>query len=262
MNSEENLKQYYESYDEDGRLSSSYGMVEYLTTMRFIEKYLKTGAQIIEIGAGTGRYSHTLAKKGYHVDAVELIAHNIEVFKSHTEPDEPVTISQGNALDLSAFPDNTYDITLLLGPMYHLFTKEEQLKALSEAIRVTKPNGVVFAAYCMGDASILLYGFGRGHINEIIEKCMIDISTFNAFPNPWDLFQLYRTEDINELREHFKVAHLHQFAADGYANHIRETLAEMDEDTFNLFLKYHFATCERQGLMDISNHVVDVFRKI
>lgn len=142
---------------------------------------------------------------------------------------------------------------------------EENLKQYYEsyeAIRVTKLNGVIFAAYCMGDASILLYGFGRGHINEIIEKCMIDTSTFNAFPNPWDLFQLYRTEDINELREHFNVAHLHQFAADGYANHIRETLAEMDEDTFNLFLKYHFATCERQGLMDISNHVVDVFRKI
>lgn len=63
MNSEENLKQYYESYDEDGRLSSSYGMVEYLTTMRFIEKYLKTGAQIIEIGAGTGDTATHLPKR-------------------------------------------------------------------------------------------------------------------------------------------------------------------------------------------------------
>ena len=46
---------------------------------------------------------------------------------------EPVTITQGNALDLSAFESNTYEITLLLGPMYHLFTTEDQLKALSEA---------------------------------------------------------------------------------------------------------------------------------
>lgn len=96
--------------------------------------------------------SHALAQKGYCVDAVELVEHNIEIFRQNTTPGETVTITQGNAMDLSMFEDDTYDITLLLGPMYHLFTTEDKLKALSEAIRVTKKNGVVFAAYCMGDA--------------------------------------------------------------------------------------------------------------
>ena len=53
------------------------------------------------------------------------------------------------------------------GPMYHLFTREDKLKALSEAIRVTKKGGVVFAAYCMGDASALSYGFICGEIYNI-----------------------------------------------------------------------------------------------
>ena len=57
------LSQFYENYDEDNRLSSGYGMVEYLTTMRYIEKYLRPGMRILEIGAG-GRYSHALARKG------------------------------------------------------------------------------------------------------------------------------------------------------------------------------------------------------
>ena len=67
------LTEYYSTYDEDGRLRSKHGSVEFLTTMRYIEKYLKPGMRILEIGAGTGRYSHALAQKGYEVDAVELV---------------------------------------------------------------------------------------------------------------------------------------------------------------------------------------------
>ena len=169
------LTQYYGSYDEDNRLCSRYGMVEYLTTMRYIEKYLRPGMRILEIGAATGRYSHCLAQQGYEVDAVELIEHNIDIFRKNTKPDEKITITQGNAKDLRCFADNRYDITLLLGPMYHLFTEEEKLQALSEAIRVTKKGGIIFSAYCMGDASVLMYGFIRGEIHNIIEKCIHNI---------------------------------------------------------------------------------------
>ena len=109
MNTLECLTQYYTNHcDEDSRLRSRHGMVEYLTTMRYIEKYLFPGARIIEIGAGTGRYSHTLAQMGYQVDAVELIQHNIDVFQQNTQAGEQVTIRQGNALDLSGFADESY----------------------------------------------------------------------------------------------------------------------------------------------------------
>lgn len=255
------LTQYYGSYDEDNRLSSRYGMVEYLTTMRYINKFLRPGMRIMEIGAATGRYSHYLAQQGYQVDAVELIAHNIEIFKKNTKPGENITISQGNAKDLREFEDNVYDITLLLGPMYHLFTNEEKVQALSEAIRVTKKGGIVFCAYRMGDASILLYGFGQGEIHNIINKCMLDPVTFETFSKPWDLFELHRKEDIDALRSNFHVSQLHFLATDGYANHMRKTLTEMDEETFQLFLRYHFATCERMDMIGYSNHTLDIFRK-
>ena len=255
------LTQYYGSYDEDNRLCFRHGMVEYLTTMRYIEKYLRPGMRILEIGAATGRYSHYFAQQGYQVDAVELIDHNVEIFKQNTKPGEKVTITQGNAKDLQRFCDNTYDITLLLGPMYHLFTEEEKLQALSEAIRVTKKGGIVFSAYCMADASVLLYGFVRGEIHNIIQKCMLDPVTFETFSKPWDLFELHRKEDIDALRSHFNVTQLHFVTTDGYANHMRQTLAEMDEDTFRLYLRYHFATCERIDMVGYSNHTLDIFRK-
>ena len=62
---------------------SKHGSVEFLTTMHYIEKYIKPCHRVLEIGAGTGRYSHALARQGYTVDAVELVAHNIEVFRKN-----------------------------------------------------------------------------------------------------------------------------------------------------------------------------------
>lgn len=255
------LTQYYGNYDEDSRLSSRYGRVEFLTTVRYIEKYLRPGMRILEIGAATGRYSHYFARMGYQVDAVELVEHNIDIFRKNTQPGEMITIRQGNAKYLGCFGDDSYDITLLLGPMYHLFSEEEKLQALSEAIRVTKKGGIIFSAYCMGDASVLMYGFVRGEIHNIIDKCMLDPVTFQTFSKPWDLFELHRKEDIDALRSHFNVTQLHFLATDGYANHMRKALDEMDEETFRLYLQYHFATCERLDLVGYSNHTLDIFRK-
>ena len=261
MDTKKYLEKYYQNYDEEGRLASRHGMVEFITTMKYIEKYLQPGMRIMEIGAATGRYSHALARKGYRVDAVELVEHNIEIFRQNTIENESVTITQGNAMDLSAFQNDTYDITLLLGPMYHLFTTEDKLKTLSEAIRVTKKGGIIFAAYCMGDASILSYGFIHGQIHDIIKKCMLNTETFETFSNPWDLFDLHRKENIDSLRNQFPVTQLHFIASDGYTNHMREIVDQMDDATYELFLKYHLATCERQDMIGYSHHTLDIFRK-
>lgn len=261
MESKGYLEAYYQDYDEDGRLLTRHGKVEYITTMKYIEKYLHPGMRVLEIGAGTGRYSHALAQRGYAVDAVELIEHNIDIFQEKTLPGEPVTITQGNAMDLSAFQSDTYDITLLLGPMYHLFTEEDKRKALSEAIRVTKRGGIVYVAYCMGDATVLTYGFIRGAIYDILEKCMVDPETFATFSHPWDIFELYRKEDIDQLREGFPVTQLHFVASDGYANHMRDTVDHMEDAMYDLYVKYHLATCERQDMIGYSHHTLDIFRK-
>ena len=123
------LEEHYNNHDEDGRLLSRFGQVEYLTTMRYIEECLEgvTAPSILEVGAGTGRYSITLAKQGFKVAAVELIEHNLEILRSKLDGTEPITAIQGNALNLSVFPDDSFDLTMVLGPMYHLYTKEEKI---------------------------------------------------------------------------------------------------------------------------------------
>lgn len=256
------LKNYYENYDEDSRLRSQHGLVEFLTTMRYIERHLSDNSRIIEIGAGTGRYSHALAQKGYRVDAVELIEHNIEIFKSKTEEGENISVVQGNALDLSDFADNTYDITLLLGPMYHLFTEEEQKKALSEAVRVTKKGGIIFAAYVGNDAVILRFCFEKGMINNEPYTSLVDPVTFKADSTPEELFVLYRKEDIEALTKGLPVRRLNFVGTDMAAEYMREAIDGMDEETFRKFLNYQFYICERQDMIGISSHFLDVLKKI
>lgn len=263
METKQYLIDFYNTYDEDSRLALKHGMVEFLTTMHYIDKYIKSGDCVLEIGAATGRYSHTLARQGYDVDAVELVEHNIEVFHKNTQSNENISITQGNAMDLSVFPDNKYDITLLLGPLYHLYNKEDKQQALHEAIRVTKPGGVVFAAYVISDGCLIDEGFHRGNINvsEYIEKGLIDPQTFAAKSEPKDLFELVRKENIDDLMSAFNVTRLHYVASDGLALYMREAVDSMDDDAFALYLKYHLATCERGDLVGVTSHAIDIFRK-
>ena len=255
------LSEYYGSYDEDNRLCSQHGSVELLTTMRYVEKYLQPGMRVLEIGAATGRYSHALARQGYKVDAVELVQHNIDIFKDNILPGEDVRIFHGNAKNLDMLGDNTYDITLLLGPMYHLFTVPEQLEALSEAIRVTKKGGVIFAAYCGNEATMVQYCFGRGMIKEQRYRDLVDPVTFKASSDPAELFELYRKEDIDKLMAVFPVTRLHYVGTDMATNYMRQAIDEMDDELFGLYLRYHFAICERSDLVGASHHILDIFRK-
>ena len=178
------LENYYGKFCEDKRLLSRHGQVEYTTSMKYIHKYLKPKDRILDIGAGTGRYSVALSNEGYEVDAIEIVKYNLGVLKAKKSN---VKAYQGTALDLSRYQDETFDITLLFGPMYHLFSYEDKLKAISEAKRVTKTNGIIFVAYVMNEYSVLVHGFRDGHIKESLESGKLD-ETFQTQTNIDDLY--------------------------------------------------------------------------
>ena len=257
------LEQYYSNYVEDERLTVRHGQVEYLTTMKYIREALGSGRnqKILEVGAGTGRYSVALAREGYPVTAVELIRHNIEILRSKLSGDEPITVTQGNAMDLSFLADNSYDLTLLLGPMYHLYSREDKLKALSEAVRVTKPGGIILAAYCMNEPTVVMYVFGLNRLREIQDKHMLT-EDWHCISEPKDLFELIRTEEIADLDSELAVRRVKLVATDGATNYMRELIDGMDQETFDKWLEYHFAICERQDLIGASHHTLDILQKL
>lgn len=256
------LNAFYSAYDEEGRLLSKHGQVEFLTTVRYIEKYLQKGMRILEIGAATGRYSHYFARKGYSVDAVELIPHNIELFKENTQDGEDIRIFQGNALDLQMLDDAQYDIVLLLGPMYHLYTLSDHRQALSEALRVLKKGGKLMTAYCMAEPTMIQYAFGKNMYPNLIEKGLLNPETFEVSSCPAELFNILRMEDIGFINEGFPVKRLHFVGTDMYTLYFKEMVDAMDDEAFSLYLRYHFFLCERQDLTGLSHHTLDILEKI
>ena len=256
------LEEYYNSYDEEGRLLSRHGQVEYLTTMKYIEECLEgiSNPGILEVGAGTGRYSVTLAKQGLQVTAVELVDHNLEILRSKGDGTEKIRTMRGNALELSLFADDSFDLTLLLGPMYHLYTKNEKLQALSEAVRVTKPGGHILVAYCMNEPTIIQYVFCMNHLHEVMDLNMLT-SDWHCISEPKDVFEMVRTEEIADLDAAVPVRRFKLVATDGATNYKREYIDAMDDATFDKWMDYHFTICERQDLIGASHHTLDILQK-
>lgn len=253
------LEKYYNKFCEDKRLGRRYAQVEYFTSLRYIHKFLgeNKDAKILDVGAGTGRYSIALAEEGYDVTAIELVKHNLGVLKSKGSS---VKAMQGTALDLSRFKDNTFDMTLVFGPMYHLYSFEDKVQALKEAERVTKKGGIILVAYCMNEYSILTYGFKEGNIKKSIQNGKVS-KDFHVIAEKEDLYDYVRIEDINKINAETDLKREQIIAADGHANFIRPILNNMDDEDFKLFLEYHYSTCERMDLIGMSAHTLDILKK-
>lgn len=255
------IEEYYNAYEEDSRLISKHGNIEYVTTMKYIHDYVSRGGKILEVGAGTGRYSISLAREGYCVNAIELVEHNIEVFQSKLTEGDSITIEQGNALDLSRFQDETFDAVLIFGPMYHLYKDEDKIAVLNEAKRVVKKSGHIFVAYCMNEATIIQWAFAGDGTNLL--NCLKDnmlTSDFKCISKPVDLFEMVRIEDINRFNEKCNLKRLKIVGTDLFSYYIKEIDSWSDE-VYNQYLNYHMTICEREDLLGVSNHSLDILVK-
>ncbi|MCR4695515.1 MAG: class I SAM-dependent methyltransferase [Pseudobutyrivibrio sp.] len=262
------LEEYYNKFNEDKRLNSRHGIMEFTVTMKYVHKYIdrlmaesgiedKGQVKILDIGAGTGRYSIPLCEEGYDMTAVELVKHNLGMLKAKGSA---VKAYQGNALKLKRFEDNSFDVSLLFGPMYHLLTEEEQVQALLEAKRVTRPGGYILVAYVMNEYAFLTYGIKEGHVLENIKEGKID-EGFHVRPGEDDLYHFVRTEDIEKINQAAGMTRVQIISPDGPANHMRREVNALTEDQFQEFIKYQLSVCERPDLLGASAHTVDILQK-
>lgn len=253
------LEEHYGKFNEEKRLLRRHGQVEYITSMKYIHKYLEEfeTPKILDIGAGTGRYSVALCEEGYDVTAVELVKRNLGILKAKNSN---VKAYLGNALNLKRFKDEEFDLTLLFGPMYHLYTFEDKLKALNEAQRVTKTGGVILVAYLMNEYGVISYGFKENHVVECRKDGRLN-EDFHCVSEEKDLYDYVRLEDIDRLKDAADLERIQIISADGPTEYLRPVINAMDEETFKLFIEYHLSTCERYELLGAAAHTVDILRK-
>lgn len=252
---EEKLKTYYNKFNEDKRLDTKHGQIEYLTAMKYIHDYIKENDKIIDIGAGTGKYSKALSDEGYDVFAVELCKSNLREIEK-----KGIRCIQGNATNLRNIKDNEYDITILFGPMYHLISMKEKVKALEEAKRITKENGYIFISYCMNEYAVITHGFINNNIKESIDNNLIN-KDYKITPKDDDLYSFVRLEDINYLKDKCNLKRVKILSQDGPTEYIKKVINKMTKEEFDIYLDYHLSTCERPELLGAGRHILDILQK-
>ncbi len=251
---------FYDRTDEDGRLRRTrHGQLEYLTTMHYIHRYTNCGSRVLEIGAGTGRYSIALAKEGMDVTAVELVEKNLAVLRENAKGLENIRSYQGDATDLARFTDDSFDAVLVFGPMYHLYEAGEINKAIDEAIRVTKPGGVILFAFLSVYAVMYAnYFYGNWAFGQ--EENFTDDYKVKHFKE-----QLFTGYDVTEFEELFAgkpVSRITTAGTDGLLEPIEERpdFCIPDED-FDAFAAWYLAFAEKRELLGLTNHLLYICRK-
>ena len=254
------ISDFYGQYVEDDRLERSiHGRLEYAVTMHYIHRYAQNDSRILEIGAGTGRYSIALAKEGMDVTAVELVRSNFEKLRENSRGIRNLQAFQGDATDLRAFGDNSYDLTLVLGPMYHLYEKEDVEQAIDEAIRVTKPGGIILFAFISVFAimySNYFYGnWAQGQAENFTEDYQV-----RHFKE-----QLFTGYDVTEFEALFRdktVDRITTAGVDGLLEPIekRPDFSVSQED-FEALVKWVIAFSEKRELLGHTNHLLYICKK-
>ena len=261
-NEAERVSKTYEIFQEDVRLSGSQAaQVEFLTTVRYIKQVLRQGDRVLDIGAGTGAYSFYLAEKGYQVDAVELADHNTEVFrdklaKTEDTVRERIQLRQGNALDLSAYEEESFDVVLLFGPLYHLSREEDRQQCIVQAKRVCKKEGTLFASFISNDMVILTE---FGYDSDYFKNGQYDHETFKVEDFPFVFFTLDQCRAMLTKGGLFVQK---EIASDGVSELLAERINQMDKESYQQYLRYHFYCCEKPEMLGRSNHLLFVGKKL
>ena len=250
---------YNENREEDRLTRSRHGQLEYATTMAYIHRYAGENAKVLEVGAGTGRYSIALAEEGMDVTAVELVESNLSVLRENSKGLENLRSFQGDAADLSRFPDDTFDLTLVLGPMYHLYEADEVNRAIDEAVRVTKPGGVMMFAF-ISVFAIMYSNYFYGNWADGQAENFTEDHQVRHFKE--QLFTGYDVTEFEELFQKKPVEWITTTGVDGLLEPIekRPDFSLSDED-FKALAEWYLAFSEKRELLGTTNHLLYICRK-
>ena len=252
----EQINRTYDIFREDTRLNRTpAARVEFLTTVHYIDRHLKPGMKILDIGAGAGEYSLHFAKYGYAVSALELADSNIRAFREKLTPELNVDLVQGNAMDLSRYTDESFDIVLLFGPLYHLHKEADRQQCIREAKRVCKPDGTLFFSFISHD---MIFMTELNYDKDYFTSGDFDPETLrlNDFP-----FVFFTVPECREMLHTGGVTILNEIASDGFSELMAERINAMDGESYRQYLRYHFSICEKPELLGASNHLLFIGKK-
>lgn len=252
-------KVYTEFFEEDKRLcGTNASSIEYITNKKYILEALNEGDRVLELGAATGRYTMMLAELGYDVTALEYVKENLDVLESKIKPGMNVTPLVGDASDLSRFEDNSFDVVLNMGPLYHFPDHEDRVKVVKESMRVLKKGGKALFAFISNDMVFVTEALNYNPKFLTDEDINYNKESHKVRDYP---FTVLTVDSIRELMDECGCVEEKMIASDGYAELLENQINELDEERFKKWMNFHLYMCEKEESLGASHHLLYITEK-
>jgi len=250
----EQIKRYYENYDEEGRLFRDKAhLPEYLTTLRYFDRLFAPGSRILDACAGTGRYAFYLAEQGHCVTACDLVEHHVNLIRAKPEAEKLAGIAVCDVLDLSRFAENSFDVVLCMGAMYHLPSEGERTQAIRECARVCKPGGLIVLSYLNYFAAVAAeLEPGLGNLGDLLAE----------FGEGGDcLWKATTPVKMERCAEAAGLTVLHNIGTDGISFVLADKVNAASDEAFDKWMDYIYQHCEEPDTIGYSMHGLLIGRK-
>lgn len=197
------IRDYYDRAPEESRLSSGVSRLEELRTRELILRHIPAApADVLDVGGAAGAYAFWLAEKGYQVKLIDASSRLVGIAGERNQRADH-RLKSCLVGDARAIPekDDSADVVLLLGPLYHLVDAIDRSRALREASRVLRDNGVLIAAGISRWASVL-DGLSHDVLDDpefapIVERDVVD----GHHLNPTEHLEYFTTAYLHEPDE-------------------------------------------------------------
>ncbi|MDA9275149.1 class I SAM-dependent methyltransferase [Crocinitomicaceae bacterium] len=264
------IELFYDQASEENRLNKGMGVFEFERVKSLIEKYISSpGSTIIDVGGGTGKYSEWLAKKGHQVHLVEPVSKHLEMAQNRSNKlKNKFSVHFGESRELD-FQNNTADLVILHGPLYHLQKKEDRELTIMEAKRILKKGGIILG-FAINYTASTLAGLLNGliHKKSFFEMCTEELTSGIHNPPgdfPWLLAEAYYHKP-DQLKDEFtdnELVYLNTYAVEGMGWLDKDFFASLlNDEKRETLLKLLSITENDTNLLPFSPHMMIAVRKV
>ena len=258
------IRDYYDSavQSEWNRIA---GRPEFLLTCRMLDRYIKYGDKVLDIGGGPGRYSLYLAGKGCDVTLLDLSPENTKfAVERAAEQELSIKTITGDAQEADKLADGLFDHVMLMGPMYHLLEETDRITAVNAALNLLKPGGIIYVSFINLFAGIIYYmkdapdAFSWENEAVYLSKVLTqEHYAGDAFTKAVFMEQT----KILPFMERFPLKKLHLFGQESITSPCERNIMSQSPEIINAWLDLCEKIWEREDLLSWSEHLMYIGRK-
>ncbi len=259
-----NTIEYYDNYDENTRLErDNVHKTEFITTTYILDNIIEKDSKILDLGAGTGSYSIYYGEKGHSVTAIDLSPKNVGIMSDKIQKlnlQDKIEAKVGDVRRIDFLENESYDVVLCMGPLYHLNTQEERLYCIENSLKKLKKNGVLAIAYinkfavCISEIQKNKEKLKGNNLDSILLNGLV-------YGDARDLFYFTSPKEIEYTMERFKVNRLENIGTDGIGFMIPEIVNSFSDEEYDLWINHHLKTCKVSSINGLSLHGLYICKK-